>query len=307
MKTRLDPSIPPGVQIREYLLVEIDRALTRAKSYHDLKGKEQPDVIRQIRKATKRARAAASLLEPSTSGRFRTRLRSCSRQLSDVRDRDVVRQTLGRLANEDEALHRHLRKGSLLEEILDSQGHEVEVQSEKIEVEVALEAVHSELRSVRKRATDLGRGELRWKYVIERVTRSWRRARRAFRSEWSADDIESLHYARKAVIRLQAQLAMVQQLDPERIKAVRKGLRCLSRQLGLDRDAVLVLERVESVDGSQNLATARKQFVKRLQRDRGKRLQRIRKRGKCILEPHSSTIGATMRRSIKHTRRGKSE
>lgn len=303
MRARLDPSSPPGTQIHEYLLVEIDHALARARCYQDVDENERVDAIRQIRKATKRARAAVSLLEPSVGGRFRTELRGCARQLSDVRDQDVVRETLERLVVEDDALRRHLRKASLLEEILEVQGPEESSNGDEHVGCETLASVQAELASVRARASDLGRGELRWKFVIGRVSRSWRRARRAFRSEWSSDDTESLHSARKAVVRLQSQLALVERIDPGRIKSVRRGLKRLARQLGLDRDAVLVLERAELVEGSGDLAAARKRFMDRMQRGRRRRLQRIRRRGKCLLEPQSESIRAKMRRSIKHIRR----
>lgn len=303
MSQRLDPSSTPGTQIRAYLLVEIDQALERVRSCVDVQVEDRPDLIRRIRKSTKRARAAASLLEPSACGRFRTGLRGCSRRLSDLRDRDVVRQTLEQLAENDDYL-RDLLQGTLLEAILEVEGPEVSIEPDKAnDGQDLFTSVQAELHSARAFASDLGPGELRWKFVIERVARSWRRARRAFRSEWSREDADSLHCARKAVIRLHAQLALVQRLDPEEIRTVRRGLRQLSRDLGYDRDVVLVLERAELVEGSEDLATARKRFMKRLQRDREEWLKEIRRQGKGLLEAHSDTIRAKMRQSIKDIRR----
>jgi hypothetical protein len=150
----------------------------------------------------------------------------------------------------------------------------------------------------------MSRRELTWKSVIDRLSRSWQRARRSFRSEWSAKDIESLHDARKAVIRLESQLILVERIATPRIRKARKALRQIAHDLGVDRDFMMVCDRAESLGGSRKFAEHRMAFTKRVRQDRGIRLRMIRTQGKRALEAQAKVIRAKMFTSYKHAKRG---
>lgn len=302
MNLRLHPRRAPGPQIRSFLLIEIDHALNEARRFDDADLHERVEVIRQIRKATKRARSSVSLLDPTVGDRFRRHVRRCARELSAMRDRDVIQQTLRELADEDPMVGRQLAKRHLFEKMIEFEDAEpTELLRSDGEV---VASVRKELVWIRERIPSMSRRELTWKSVIERLSRSWQRARRSFRSEWSAKDIESLHDARKAVIRLESQLVLVERIATPRIRRARKALRQIAHDLGVDRDFMMVCDRAESLSGSRKFAEHRGRFTDRVRKDRGKRLRKIRTQGKRVLEAQGTLIRAKMLESYKHAQKG---
>ena len=304
MNLRLHPRQAPGPQITEFLRIEIDHAISEARLFEDADLHRRVEVIRQIRKATKRARSSVSLLDPTVGDRFRRHVRRCARALSAMRDRDVIQQTLRELSEEDPRVGEQLRKRHLYEKMMefeDSEPTELVPPDEEV-----VDNVRKELEWIRARIPSMNRRELQWKSVIERLARSWQRARRGFRSEWSPQDIESLHDARKSVIRLESQLILVERIASPRIRRARKELRRIAHDLGVDRDFMMICDRAESLTGSRKFSEHRKAFTARVRKDRGKRLRRIRKQGKRVLEPQGKVIRAKMMTSHKNAKKGAS-
>lgn len=302
MKRRLHPDRSPAPQIRTLLEVEVQHAISEAALYEDADVLRRVEVVRQIRKATKRSRAIVSLLDPSTGDRFNRHLRHCARQLSSMRDRDVIQQTLGDLSEMDPKLHRLLRKKHLRERMLEFE------ESDSFEVPVAestvIDNVRRELGWILENTSSIGRRDLRWKLLVERVGRSWQRARHAFNSEWSSENSDALHDARKALIRLESQLVFVERLVPSRIRKARKGLRAVAHELGLDRDLILIQERAEELGGSRSFSDLRDRFIDRVGKDRSRHLKKLRSRGKKLLDTPTSRFLAKMKKSVKSARKG---
>jgi CHAD domain-containing protein len=302
MAHRLHPGRAPGPQIRDFLKIEIDHALAEASLFDQADVHRRIEVIRQIRKATKRSRAIVSLLDPNTGDRFNRHLRHCARQLSSMRDRDVIHQTLAELADMDPKLSRMLGKRHLHERMLEFEDSELfEI---PVDEELVLDAVSREMAWMRSSITTIGRRDLRWKFLLERVGRSWQRARRAFRSEWSSNDNESLHDARKAVIRLESQLVLVERVAPPRVRKARKELRGIAHELGLDRDLLLIQERAEELTGNRAFAEVRSGFLKRMLRDRNRQMEKIRSRGKRLLATPTGVFLEKMKKAVKSAKRG---
>ena len=302
MAHRLHPGRAPGPQIRDFLKIEIDHALTEARLFDQADVHRRIEVIRQIRKATKRSRAIVSLLDPNTGDRFNRHLRHCARQLSSMRDRDVIHQTLAELAEMDPKLSRMLGKRHLHERMLEFEDSELfEI---PVDEELVLDTVSREMAWMRSSVPSIGRRDLRWKFLLERVGRSWQRARRAFRSEWSSKDNEALHDARKAVIRLESQLVLVERVAPPRVRKARKGLRGIARDLGLDRDLLLIQERAEELSGNRAFAEVRSGFLKRMLRDRDRQMEKIRSGGKRLLDTPTEAFLEKMKKAVKSAKRG---
>lgn len=301
MNLRLDPGRAPGPQIREFMEVELDHAISEARLFEDADLVRRVEVVRQIRKATKRVRSAVSLLDPTVGDRFRRQVRHCARTLSSMRDRDVIRQTLLELADTDRKVSEQLAKRDLHVRLMETE--DAEPGDPILSDEKVVASVLRDLEGVRARIPTMHRRDLKWQAVIDRVARSWQRARRAFRSEWSARDIESLHDARKAVIRLESQLVLVEAISTPGIRRTRRELRSLARDLGADRDLMMVCDRAESLAGSRSFARHRQNFVERLLEDRRSRLRAIRNRGRRALDAHSGRIRAKMVRHHERVRK----
>ena len=141
MNLRLHPRHAPGPQIRAFLETEIDHAISEARTFDDAALLRRVEVIRQIRKATKRARSAVSLLDPTVGDRFRRHVRHCARALSAMRDRDVIQQTLRELAEEDPQVGEQLRKRHLYERMMEFEDSEptITVPSDEVIVQGVLE------------------------------------------------------------------------------------------------------------------------------------------------------------------------
>ena len=297
MKRRLHPDRHPAPQIRKLLEFEVGHAISEADLYEEADVHRQVEVVRQIRKSTKRSRAIVSLLDPQTGERFNRHLRHCARQLSAMRDRDVILQTLGELSDMDPKLHRLLEKKNLLERMLefgDAESFGLPVSEGDV-----ITSVRAELGWILEHASCIGRRDLRWETVAGRVAHSWQRSRHAFKREWSEDNSDSLHDARKAVIRLESQLVLVEPLVPPAVRKARKGLRQVAHELGLDRDLILVQERAEELGGSRSFSELRERFINRVGRGRSRHLKSLRSRGKKLLDTPTRRFLAKMKRSIK--------
>jgi len=302
MKRRLRPDRHLAPQIRRLLEFEVGHAISEADLFEEADVHRRVEVVRQIRKSTKRSRAVVSLLDPQTGDRFNRHLRHCARQLSSMRDRDVIQQTLGELSEMDPKLHRLLEKRNLRERMLEFEDHD-SFDPPASEVEVVA-FVRRELAWILDNTSRIGGRDLHWKTLAGRVAHTWQRSRHAFKSEWSAENADALHDARKAIIRLESQLVLVEDLVPPKIRKARKGLRRVAHELGLDRDLILIQERAEELAGSRSFSELRERFIDRVGRDRSRHLKSLRSQGKKLLDTPTRRFLAKMERSIRSAGKG---
>lgn len=198
--------------------------------------------VHETRRALKRTRALLRLvrssLEPQVYLDENEALREIGRNLSPLRDRDVVAATLAKLEpNASRSLASAITwmKSTIQPNIADSANVALEDQASGVVVD-ALEA----LTHCRERLTELDLRGDRLEVLSEGLANSQRAGRKALRMLAEEDTEEALHSVRKRVQTYQRQMALLIAAWPELQHVRVEAAKQVARQLGEAQDLAVL-------------------------------------------------------------------
>ena len=200
-----------------------------------LQGARDPvEAIHDARKRIKKTRALLRLarpgLKPNAYRRRNRELRDAGRQMSDVRDADVLVETVDELA--ERFVGRHPKRFfAAIRDDLASSGE-------------ADPAEHAARLAVLARDEWPLRG-LDADALADAITRSYTRGREAFKRSTGQPSTENLHDWRKRVKDLWYQQRLLEATWPGVVKAQAKEAKRLSKLLGSDHDLAVLAEAVD--------------------------------------------------------------
>jgi CHAD domain-containing protein len=220
---------------------ETKRVLQAIDSGHAPRGEAIHDARKRLKKARAALRLARAALPNGEYRRENDTLRDAARPLSEVRDAQVLIDTLDGLARRGTRAQRRtfrIMRGRLTAD-------RRKLRRRQFRDENVMPAVRQAIRRVRNRANRWpARGG--WSVLrrgIERVYRAGRDSYRVVRREASN---ENLHECRKQAKYLWHQLQLLEAVRPRRMKGLERRAHVLSGRLGDDHDLAVLRDRMEA-------------------------------------------------------------
>src|SRR5215467_3458324 len=222
---------PIGQAVRRVGLEQIEIATAKLAGTDDI-----ATAIHDARRCLKRLRALLRLIEPGLAEaqyrREAARLAGIGRLLSRARDLDVMRQTLGKLECQFDALPAGATD-RLATFLARSQDHASGPDGRR-QALVRLEQSKRFFATKAAATIELG-------HVIEGLGRAYRKARKAFRQAYRAPHEEAFHACRKRVQLHWRHMALLSRGWPEALSARASEAKEVSRLLGEDHDYAVLL------------------------------------------------------------------
>jgi CHAD domain-containing protein len=238
---RLRPDEGASDGVRRVARGQLELASNRLR---DSGRKDMGEAIHEARKSLKRLRAVVRLArDPLGDDTYRQEnrtFRDAGRELSDVRDAQVIRETLDELT---ERYCDELPEGAFtgLREALDA---EAQAAHERVGADTAatdelvgtLDAAHT--RVATWPLPEDGDGRI----LVPGFRRLYRRGRRALRAAGEDPSTENLHELRKRAKDLWHAAQVLRPADPKRLKRLGRRAHALSDRLGDDHDLAVLLD-----------------------------------------------------------------
>jgi CHAD domain-containing protein len=212
--------------------------LAEARAALENGSRSDAEAVHNFRKAMKRWRALLRLLEPhlgDSGRRLRIAARDLARELSGPRDAqsalNAIDDTLKHDANFSRASLRTIRK----------RVDEVRMRAES--TTLTLELRTQVLAYLRRATLAVDRwpvAQIGFDDIAERLTETYKRARRGLPDKWPATDAESLHELRRRVIEHRYQMELVEPLWPRLGKLWVEETQRLRDRLGRYQDLVVL-------------------------------------------------------------------
>jgi CHAD domain-containing protein len=294
----IDPGLPVGDEIRRVLRDELRLVVDACVAYPSWQVKARGIAVRRARKSLKRVRAILDLVRGAIAEEdhrsMRTEARDLGRLLSPLRDRDVVQALLKRL-EKDATTTRRREAIRLAEAVLAAAQPELAVRDHRAE-EIVVAEVGRRAAGFLERIETLNVADLGRRHVLDRVERSWRRARTRFHDGFIDGDTEWLHETRKRVIRLQLSLQPLISLHPIGMPKAIRRLKRVADALGDDHDLAVLADLVDMHAerfGDESIVDRIRREIER----RRETLQRTAlRRGLPVLERSPSKVRGRLRR-----------
>jgi CHAD domain-containing protein len=205
--------------------------------------------VHEARKDIKKARALLRLyrdeLDGATYRRENGVLRDAGRELSVLRDEDVLRDTVDALAE-----HSGRDLGDLRER--------ASGERESVNPELAVEAARNRLTRVIARLDSLAVSGTDHRALLDGLDRTYRRGVKRFARAQRRPTDERLHDWRKRAKDLRYQQQLFRPAFEELLGAQAKAAQALSELLGDDHDLAVLAERLEADDPAHPLIAARR-------------------------------------------------
>jgi CHAD domain-containing protein len=208
----------------------------------DLRGRKPEEGIYQARKRLKKLRAVLRLARPGLDtdvfDRENTALRDVARQLSVVRDADVLVEVI-------EGLRPHDRRDAAFQRIVSTTRlHRRSVRREFFNGGAALTAIRNSMSDSKSRLADWAGDGITSKDVLKGLRRSYSRARRSFESARRSRDDIRWHEWRKRTKDFWYHLRLFQPVWPPVLGATISQCGDLADRLGEDHDLVVIGHRL---------------------------------------------------------------
>ena len=240
MAYRIKISETPQQALRRIGLAQADRALVAISAAN---GSGNP--VHETRKCLKRIRALLRLVRPGLDETvFETenaRFRDIARVLAPARDKDILSETLAKLA-----AHANPEQGPALDALkADLERVQVEVRSD--EAAAAIDQARTQLTSAKAVIGKLklnGRG---FEPVERGLRKSYQRGHRLFELAYQGGTNDTLHDFRKSVQLHWRHMALVSTAWPEMFSIRVEAARQLSQILGECQDLTVLLHHIESL------------------------------------------------------------
>lgn len=198
--------------------------------------------IRRARKSLKRIRAILSLIQGGIDEDAYVRMcrdcREMGRCLGPLRDRDVVRSLLDRLAD-DAGDSQDLSAIRLAAAVLEASEPTLVVRDHRAEEQIVA-AVEGEATRVLQSLDTIVFDRVDRDLVLDQIERHWRRASARFHGDFRSGDTEWLHATRKRVIRAQLSLQPLSKIRPASIRRSTKAVKHIADLLGDDHDLAVL-------------------------------------------------------------------
>jgi CHAD domain-containing protein len=208
----------------------------------DLRGRKPDEGIYQARKRLKKLRAVLRLvrptLDPAVFDRENAVWRDVARQLSLVRDADVLVEVIGGLRPQ------HGRDAAFRRVVASGSKHRRSVRREFFEGGTAVSSVRQTLSDSRSRLSDWTGHGIKRNDVLKGLRRSYSRARRSFESARRSRDDTRWHEWRKRTKDFWYHLRLFQPVWPPVVGATIAACGDLADRLGEDHDLVIIGHRL---------------------------------------------------------------
>lgn len=238
---RLQDREPVSAGIKRIVLARVDDALTELQGDT---GSSPAEAIHEARKDMKKIRSAIRLVRDALGDdlyrRENQHYRDVGRELSGLRDAEVLVETLDSLAERFGPAHQQRYAGlrDRIEEELEARREDGSQEREMASAAAALTA---------------GRGRVEawplegdgWELIAPGLHRSYRRGRKRLREVEEEASDETLHEWRKRAKDLWYQLRLIRDAEPELIGNLAAQTHDLSDHLGDDHDLVLLREQAQ--------------------------------------------------------------
>ncbi len=228
-----------GASLRQILLEQIDAA-QRLLAVAALTVETEAEAIHAARKACKRVRTMVRLLYyalgPLQGRVVSEQVAHTARQLSSVRDEQMLSATLGKLREETD-------DAELLQQIEQVSRSLLPLSQASIE-NMLRQQVLQELRDLRSRVDGLGLVLPLGKAITKGVARLWRRMRQAYRVVHTMPSTENFHRTRKRIKDCFYAVCLLRPLRPRRMVHLKKNLERLADDLGFEHDLAILAERI---------------------------------------------------------------
>ena len=208
----------------------------------DLRGRKPEEGIYQARKRLKKLRAVLRLARPGLDAtvfdRENTSLRDVARQLSVVRDADVLVEVI-------EGLRPHDGRDAAFRRIVSSARlHRRSVRREFFDGGAALNGIRDSMSDSKSRLADWAGDDITSKDVLKGLRRSYARARQSFESARRSRDDTRWHEWRKRTKDFWYHLRLFERLWPPLLGAAISRCGELADRLGEDHDLVVIGHRL---------------------------------------------------------------
>jgi CHAD domain-containing protein len=279
----IDPGLPVGDEIRRVLRDELRLVVDACVAYPSWQVKARGIAVRRARKSLKRVRAILDLVRGAIAE-------------EDHRSMRIEARDLGRLLSPKDATTTRRREAiRLAEAVLAAAQPELAVRDHRAE-EIVVAEVGRRAAGFLERIETLNVADLGRRHVLDRVERSWRRARTRFHDGFIDGDTEWLHETRKRVIRLQLSLQPLTSLHPIGMPKAIRRLKRVADALGDDHDLAVLADLVDMHAerfGDESIVDRIRREIER----RRETLQRTAlRRGLPVLERSPSKVRGRLRR-----------
>jgi len=257
--------------------------------------------VHDSRKSLKKVRAVAAFLEAGggkLSRKDRARLKSAARDLSRIRDSAAIVDALDRLRRRyPKQLSQHTY-GILRRGLVDAR--------DRAEARARREGLVRDVAKRLKRTTESARRwsspSIDWPTLIELLTESYRRSRKAMKHAQATGQSAAVHRWRKAVKTLWYQLRLAKPLTV-RVSTLVDDLKGLETALGDDHNLVILAATLRACRGLRTLAPHIRQIDRLAARMREPLRRRAFALGRRLHRRKSGEFGRWLRASKKKTSR----
>jgi MYXO-CTERM domain-containing protein len=234
----IDPRRDPAAEVRRVADEQLRVAVSALRS-------DRPEAIHDARKAIKRLRALLTLLddgpEKAVRDADRRLLRDCGRRLSAARDAEVIAATLDELLLT--APERLRRAAAPLSRRLDADARErlQHVRTDRSAIEMVIADLEQLRAGLSRWVPPSRRG-----WQVERLTQSYKGARRAARAAQKDSGSENMHELRKRTQEVRYASSILRASSPKALRRLNRRSTELSETIGLERDLDLLGSAVDS-------------------------------------------------------------
>lgn len=202
------------------------------------------EAIHDARKRLKKARAALRLVRAALSRdqyrRENRLLRDAARPLSEIRDAEVLIETLASLARR--ARGRHRRAFAVLRGRLEGERRALQ---RRFHDDAVARAVRKQMARSRKRAQDFP-GHGGWSVLGRGLERVYRAGHEGYAAARKESTTENLHECRKQTKYLWHQLELLESIRPRPMRRLARTAHTLSDHLGDDHDLAVLRDKLEA-------------------------------------------------------------
>ncbi len=286
----LDPKLAVDEGLRSALLGELDGALEECRRLASWEQAERRGAVHEMRRALKRFRAGASLcagaVDAAAVRTVQEEVRAAAERLSAQRDRDVLVDTIGSVAQifpkPSQRSVRAITTALVAPEKATTAT--ADWQAAGTQLESSLSALRERMLAVDMRAVGPDS-------IAAAVERRWRRARRRANDKAVSENVEQLHEVRKDCQRLALQFQMLSPLGPRRqLRAIGADLALVVSMLGEDRDLALLELRLRERKSEFPDPRQAESMLLHIGSRRAKLLKRARRRARRTLAPKARQI-----------------